>query len=146
MFQFLNFYFYKMGMRYIRILRDDNVKINAKRGKCMFTFVILLIFVQSFHFFLLFAYFFISRALDIGIVEDNNGKRFVVNVHSILQAIELVCPLVLGLFMLYVIKYFSRQGAIVATESSDTDSDFFASSTTNSNYPIEKPPVPYSHL
>jgi len=53
------------------------------------------------------------------------------SLHMLLQYFELASPMVLGLFMLFIIKFFAKQGQ-KDSEESDSDSDLFASETTDS--------------
>ena len=71
MFQFLQVYFYRMGLRYIKILRDDNEQIGVKKSKFLFGLIILVIFISSFHMLLVFVYFFISRTYKIKAQNDD---------------------------------------------------------------------------
>lgn len=63
--------------------------------------------------------------------ELTGGEKFVILLHEIGQIIQLISPLVLGLFMLFVIKYFSMSSsnAGVAAYDGRTDSDFRSSIT-----------------
>ena len=101
----------------------------------MFCFVIFTLFVQTLHMTLLFVYFMIQETFfptdRTEMTELTGGMKFVILLHEIGQIIQLISPLVLGLFMLFVIKYFSMPSSSVGVPAYDsrTDSDFRSSIT-----------------
>ena len=58
LFQMLQVYFYRMGLKYIKILRDVDERISMKKSKWLFATIIVVIFFQSLHMMLLFVILF----------------------------------------------------------------------------------------
>ena len=64
LFQMLQVYFYRMGLKYIKLLRDFDERINVKKSKWLFMTIILMLFAQSLHYTLLFVFLLIQRTVS----------------------------------------------------------------------------------
>lgn len=128
-----------MGVKYAKILKQYDERISIKQSKRLFSFVIFVFFVQTLHMTLLFVYFMVQETFfsqeRTEIDELTGGEKFMIVIHETGQIIQLFSPLVVGLFMLFVIKYFSMSSSNMgaAMDDSESNSDYFRSSVTNSN-------------
>lgn len=48
-------YFYRMGIKYLKILREDDPTINRCKTKCLFILMTLILFLSGIHIFLIYA-------------------------------------------------------------------------------------------
>lgn len=99
-------YFYRMGLRYIRLLQIDDESINFKKSTAIMILMTAILFLTSINLFLVLGFFFINNTFDLHGL-DNRYSWFNI-IQVILQIIELYAPLPIGLFMLFIITFFSK--------------------------------------